>query len=117
MIKIARRIAVPEEYFKGPTDYTDKELKTAEKAVESRSCDIAMANGWFRRKLSSPNDRGIMDRFFIKEGRVVFIEYKRAGKFPTMLQRQVAAEMLDHGAEIWWTDTVRGTKEILGIHT
>jgi len=114
---IELRIADPSEFWKGPTDYTAKESKLSEKQVEKKSCDVAKANGWFRRKLSSPNDRGIQDRFFIKEGRVVFIEYKRVGQIPTQLQCQVAAEMIDHGAEVWWTDTVRGTKEILGIHT
>jgi len=111
------RVAEVGEYFKGPTDFTEKELKQGEKAVEKKSCDVAKANGWFRRKLSSPGDRGVMDRIFIKEGRAVFIEYKRVGEIPTPLQRQVAAEMLDHGAEVWWTDTVRGTKMILRILT
>lgn len=116
-MKIEKRIADIGEYWQGPTDYTEKERRLGEKKIENKACDVARANGWFSRKLSSPNDRGIMDRGFIKESRVVFIEYKRVGKVPSGLQRQVAANMLDHGAEVWWTDTVRGTKAILGILT
>ncbi len=111
------RILKPHEYFKGQTDYTTDETKLPEKKVESKACDVAKANGWFRRKISSPSDKGIMDRVFVKDGRTVWIEYKRVGKEPTGLQCDVALQLLDHGAEVWWTNTVRGTKEILGIFT
>lgn len=115
---IKLRIAEIEEYFKGPVFLTtDAEGKLPESKVESRSTDVAKVNGWWSRKFKTPTNRGAPDRIFVKEGRVVFIEYKRVGKVPTPLQRQVAAEMLDHDAEVWWTDSVRGTKSILGINT
>ena len=107
----------PSGFFKGPIDYTSNELKLSEKKVEKKSCDIARANGWFTRKYKSPARKGVQDRIFIKEGRVIFIEYKRAGNCPTDLQCDEAQQMKEHGAEVWWTNTVRGTKKILGILT
>ncbi len=113
-----KRIADIGEYFKGPVFLTgDPEGKLSEKKINKKSYDVAKANSWYSRNYKTPTNKGAPDRIFIKEGRVVFIEYKRVGKVPTKLQRQVAAEMLDHGAEVWWTDTVRGTKEILDIPT
>lgn len=110
------RLADVGEYFIGPVFTTDDaEAKLAEKAVENKSCDTARAHGWLPRKYKSPARRAAPDRMFIKEGRVVFIEYKRVGKVPTPQQRLEAAKMLDHGAEVYWTDSVRGTKQALGI--
>jgi len=54
-----------------------------------------------------------MDDIFVKKSRVVFIEYKRIGNVPTDLQCDEAEQLLAHGAEVYWTDTVRGTKQIL----
>jgi len=110
-------ILSPARFFMGPQDYTSKEIKLSEKKVESKSSDMARANGWFTRKYKSPSQIGVQDRIFVKDGRVVFIEYKRVGKIPTDLQCDDASNLRTHGGEVWWTNTVRGTKEILGIKT
>ena len=91
------------------------ERKLTEKSVEKKSCDTARAHGWLPRKYKSPGNRSAPDRIFIKGRRTVFIEYKRCGNTPTPQQRLEAAALLDAGAEVYWTDTVRGTKEALGI--
>ena len=110
-----QRLADIGEYFIGPVNRTPAERKLAEKSVEKKSCDTARAHGWLPRKYKSPSNRAAPDRLFIKGKRVVFIEYKRPGNTPTPQQRLEAAKMLDHGAEVYWTDTVRGTKQALGI--
>jgi len=110
-------IFTPAQYFGGPKDYTSKEIKSSEKQVEKRSSEVARANGWFTRKYKSPAQMGVQDRIFVKDGHVVFIEYKRVGKVPTGLQCDDALHLKAHGGQVWWTNTVRGTKEILGIKT
>lgn len=107
----------PIEFFAGPTDYTAKERTRSESKVEKDSVNVARANGWFTRKYKSPAQNGVQDRLFVKGSRVVFIEYKRIGKEPTGLQCDDAAELRAHGGEVYWTNTVRGTKMILRIPT
>ena len=102
-----------EDYFAGPTDYTPSERKLPEKKVEKKSKDWAKRNGWHSRKWSSPGHTSVPDQIFWKEGRVVFIEYKRIGNEPTDLQCDEAEFILKHGGEVYWTDTLRGTKQIL----
>jgi len=110
-------LLIPAEYFRGPTDYLSKERKESETKVEKKSCDVARANGWFTRKYKSPAQKGVQDRLFVKDGCVIFIEYKRIGNEPTGLQCDDASDLRQHGGKVYWTNTVRGTKQILGIYT
>jgi len=110
-------ILEPADYFQGPTDYTSKERKESEKKVEKKSCDVAKVNGWFTRKYKSPAQKGVQDRIFAKDGMIIFIEYKRVDNEPTGLQCDDAAQLRLHGGKVYWTNTVRGTKSILGIYT
>jgi hypothetical protein len=112
-----KAILEPADYFQGPTIHTSNEQKLSEKKVESKSSDVARANGWFTRKYKSPSQSGVQDRIFVKDGMVVFIEYKRIGNEPTGLQCDDASQLRLHGGRVYWTNTVRGTKLILGIYT
>lgn len=106
-----------DEFFKGPTDFDATEAKLPEKKIEKRAKDVARANGWMVRKWSSPGTNGVADDIFIKDGRVVVIEGKRVGNTPTGLQYDELKEWRKHGGEAYWTNSVRGYKEILGIMT
>lgn len=88
-----------------------------EKKLEKRCCDIARANGWWTRKFKSPANRGVPDRIFLKEGRVLFIEFKAPGNKPSPLQAQEITEILDHGGNAFWTDNIPDFKLLLKIHT
>ena len=59
-----------------------------EKDIEAKAVATARAEGWFSRKFSSPANRGVPDRLFIKDGVTVFIEFKREGKHATPLQQR-----------------------------
>ena len=89
----------------------------SEKKLERRCSDIAKANGWYTRKFSSPSNRGVPDRIFIKDSRVIFIEFKAPGKLPTKLQIHELKEINDHGGHGYWCDSVITFKSILEIHT
>lgn len=88
-----------------------------EKKLEKRCTDIAKANGWYTRKWSSPSSRGVPDRIFIKEGNVVFIEFKAPGNVLTELQRHELQAICSHGANASWCDNVETFKTRLGILT
>ena len=89
----------------------------SEKKLERRCGDIAKANGWYTRKFSSPSNRGVPDRIFIKDGDVIFIEFKAPGKLPTKLQLHELKEICDHGGRGVWCDNVDMFKTFLSIHT
>ena len=89
----------------------------AEKKLEKRCCDVAKANGWYTRKFSSPSNRGVPDRIFIKEGKVWFIEFKAPGNTPTELQKHEINLLKDHGAYAVWCDEIAVFKMLLEIHT
>jgi hypothetical protein len=88
-----------------------------EKKLERRCSDVAKANGWWTRKFSSPANRGVPDRIFIKEGVVWFVEFKSPGNDPTALQMQEIKEIQAHGGKVFWCNNVDSFKRILGINT
>jgi hypothetical protein len=88
-----------------------------EKKLEKRCTDIAKANGWYTRKWASPSSRGVPDRIFIKEGKVIFIEFKAPGNRPTKLQEHEMGLIFDHGGIVGWVDDVEHFKRYLGILT
>lgn len=89
----------------------------AEKKLEKRCTDLSRVHGWWTRKFSSPSNRGVPDRIFLKEGRVVWIEFKVPGNEPTPLQAHEIQLILDHGGEAYWITTVENFKARLRIYT
>ena len=86
-----------------------------EKGVEMPVVKRAEKAGWFVRKLAWPGRIGAPDRVFIKDGRVVWIEFKDAGKRPRKSQELEHDRMKAAGAEIYWCDNVLEALQILGI--
>ena len=86
-----------------------------EKGVEMPVVRRAEKAGWFVRKLAWPGRIGAPDRVFIKDGRVVWIEFKDAGKRPRKSQELEHDRMKAAGAEVYWCDNVIEALQILGI--
>lgn len=77
-----------------------------EKSIELKVCRWARDNGWLVYKFTSPSQRGVPDRLFIKDGRVVFIEFKRPGHRPTRLQAYHINTLVRAGVIAEWADSV-----------
>ena len=86
-----------------------------EKGVEMPVVRRAEKAGWFCRKVAWPVRIGAPDRVFIKDGRVVWIEFKDAGKRPRKSQELEHDRMKAAGAEVYWCDNVLEALQILGI--
>jgi len=88
-----------------------------EKKIERDSVRVAKVHGWKSRKVTSPGTRGAFDRIFIKGGKHIWIEYKDpdTGVIGD-LQQEEYEDLIEHGAEAHFVDSVKGTKKILGIH-
>lgn len=85
-----------------------------EKTIEAKAVRAAKERGWRSYKFSSPAHRGVPDRLFLRDGRAVFIEFKRPGKKPTRLQARELELIRETGCKAEWTDSVERALEILG---
>ena len=84
-----------------------------EKAVEMPVVRRAERSGWFVRKLEWPGRAGAPDRLFIKDARVVFIEFKRPGGQPRLSQIVEHDRMRAAGAEIHVCDNAADAISLL----
>lgn len=57
-----------------------------ESAIEKKTCNYAKSKNWITLKLTSPSQRGVPDRLFLKNGICLFIEFKSKNKLPTKFQ-------------------------------
>lgn len=92
-------------------------LMGAESKLEKRCTEIAKRNGWWSRKFSSPANRGVPDRIFLKDGDVIFVEFKAPDNVPTPLQEHEMLQINAKGGNATWTDNVPDFLKILGILT
>jgi len=90
-----------------------------ESDIRNEARDWAKAEGWLVYPFSSPANRSVPDRIYIKNGRIVFIEFKRpsgpgrpAGK-PTSGQARELRKLRAAGADVHVAYSVEEVKEIL----
>ncbi len=88
-----------------------------ESALERAIVRYAKATGWYTLKLSSPGKRGVPDRIFMREERVLFMEIKAPGRKPTVLQEKVLRQLIDAGQVAVWVDNFDAAKEVLGAYS
>lgn len=79
-----------------------------ERWIERAACEWAEAAGWYVRKFNSTNHRGVPDRIFIRDGRVVFIEFKGPKGKLTALQDREIKLLRRKGVEAYVCRTVEG---------
>lgn len=84
-----------------------------ESKIEREVCKYAKETGWLCYKFSSPGNRGVPDRIFIRKGRIVFIEFKATGNKPTKLQESIISKMRMQGIEVSIIDNIENGKYIL----
>lgn len=85
-----------------------------EKNIEKKCNEWAEKQGWWQRKFVSPNQRGVPDRLYIRNGKVVFVEFKKPGSKPTALQVKTINEMYAHGATVHVVDNLEDFKLLMG---
>lgn len=77
-----------------------------ESEIENAVCERAKANGWLVRKFRYVGRHAAADRLFIRNGRVVFIEFKQTNKSPRESQVREHKRLKDHGAEVYVIDNI-----------
>jgi hypothetical protein len=83
-----------------------------EKQIEKKVCDYAKSLGWLAFKFSSPSHRGVPDRIFLRDGRTVFIEFKKPNGRPSALQIITLEEIQRKGFDCYFCYSVEQGKEI-----
>lgn len=84
-----------------------------ERDVERPAKDYAKKRGWWLAKFVSPGKRGVPDDVFVRNGRVLWIEFKRPGKDLRPQQAKRIREMREHGAEVHVVDNLSDAYELL----
>jgi len=84
-----------------------------EATIERAVCAYAKAWGCLVMKLAGPNQKGQPDRMFLRDGKVLFIEFKAPGKHPTALQLKWLMDLHLHGAHVAWCDDIGKGKEMI----
>jgi len=88
-----------------------------EKEIEKKVCDYAKKFDWVTFKFVSPSNRGVPDRIFMRQHKMMFIEFKAKGKKPTNLQNLVAQTISKTGFEVFVVDNVDQGKGIIDAYT
>lgn len=88
-------------------------MSQLEKDIESDIVDFAEVRGWWTTKYVSPARRGVPDRIFIRQGRVVFIEVKKLDAIARLQQESMHRRMRAHGAEVHVIDNIEDARRIL----
>lgn len=78
-----------------------------EDEIEAGADKWATDNGWFVRKLRYPGRRGAPDKLYVKDGRVIFVEWKKPDGRRKGLQKREIRKINDHGGEAYFLDSVK----------
>ena len=85
-----------------------------EKDIERKAVTAAKARGWISYKFVSPQQRGVPDRIFFREGKTVLIEFKRPGGRLSKLQELQINRLREAGIPVAVCYSVNEAMEILG---
>lgn len=98
----------------------------AEKHIEKSFNKWAKMRGWYCRKIlgSAYGKKGAFDRYYIKQGVVVFIEWKQPGGDASVHQMEEYDELIKHGANAAFHDSLEAAKawinhfdlDVVGAH-
>jgi hypothetical protein len=85
-----------------------------EKDIEYAVSNYARQCGFLSYKFVSPAQRSVPDRIFIAaDGRVFFVEFKRAGCLPTDAQYHTINKMRERGAAVFVIDNIDSGKLLI----
>jgi hypothetical protein len=66
-------------------------------------------------KFTSPQRRSVPDRILTARDVVLFLELKATGARPTDAQKRDHRRRREHGAMVYWTDSIEGVEAIVAF--
>jgi hypothetical protein len=97
--------------LKNKKSFVEKVIR--ESTIESKTVNYAKSKGWLVYKFTSPANRAVPDRIFIRHSIVFFIEFKAPGKKPTKLQKKVHDDINSHHVPVYVIDNFPLGKELV----
>ena len=88
-----------------------------ESTIERAVCAYAKTKGCLTLKLSGQNQKGQPDRMFLRDGRIMFIEFKAPGKRPTALQARWLERLTEHTFAATFCDDIDVGKSFIDLLT
>ena len=83
-----------------------------ESTIERKVSEYARSQGWLTYKFTSPSNRGVPDRIYLKEGDCFFIEFKAPNKQPTKLQKKVIKRIESQDFYVYVIDSVENGRAL-----
>ena len=87
-----------------------------ESVIEKKVSDYAKLLGWISYKFTSPQNRGVPDHIYFREGHTILIEFKAPGKLPTKLQQKHISRLQDQLIPVYVVDDIKQGKEIFNAY-
>ena len=84
-----------------------------ERLIERKLVAWAKKKGVLTYKFSSPANRGVPDRIFMRDGLILFLELKAEGKKPTKLQLRHLRKIQSQGVDADWAAGYQSAVEYL----
>ena len=89
-----------------------------EKEIERAVKRYAESKGWITRKWVSPGHSFVPDQIFIcQNGEVIFVEFKQAGKKPTVMQAREHERLRTQGCLVYVIDSVASGKVMIDAYS
>lgn len=77
-----------------------------ESIIETKVCEFAEKQGWLVRKIVYAGRRGCPDRMFVRNGKILLVEFKRPGGGPDPLQVKEHARLKERGVTVHLIDDI-----------
>lgn len=84
-----------------------------ESQIEKAAVKAAKQLGWYSFKVLPHLHKGLPDRCFLRNGEIVFIEFKRPGGKTSKLQDKLHRDFLAHGVVVHVCDSVESAVKVL----
>jgi hypothetical protein len=76
--------------------------------VEEKTVELFESTGWLARKCVYAGRRGSPDRWFLKRGKWVLVEFKKPGLMATPQQKREHDRLRAHGQPVYTIESVEG---------
>lgn len=80
--------------------------------IERPASEYAEKRGWFEVKVMQTSKRGFPDRYYVRNGRTILVEYKAPGEVPSPQQARRHRELREHGAEVFVIDSLEDAYDL-----
>jgi hypothetical protein len=89
-------------------------MSQLESKIEAKIRKYAISKGCLYWKFTSPGVAGVPDRMIVPpSGGAAFLELKRLGETPEVLQHRRLEQLSQRGVVCGWTDSVQGGKDFI----